>query len=139
MNAAISKPIRIRRKHLSFWIPSITPVSTLCSIALPRQPSGEWLEVKERLGYKVKEIVERQGASFAFPSSSIYVERLPFGQPEAFPFAKTTKSIPLRSDQENPTISVRNRFTPKSDQFGEFPLLRFFILYPRSHPALSIN
>lgn len=55
---------------------------------------GEWLEVKERLGYKVKEIVERQGASFAFPSSSIYVERLPFGQPEAFPFAKTTKSIP---------------------------------------------
>lgn len=46
---------------------------------------GEWLEVKERLAYKIKEIVEAEKVSFAFPSQSIYVESLPLGQPEAFP------------------------------------------------------
>lgn len=46
---------------------------------------GEWLAAKERLAYRVKEIVESHGASFAFPSSSIYVETLPFGKPEPFP------------------------------------------------------
>jgi len=45
---------------------------------------GEWLQVKERLAYKVKEIVEGQNASFAFPSTSLYVETLPFGTPEFF-------------------------------------------------------
>lgn len=45
---------------------------------------GEWLEVKERLAYKVKEIVEGQNASFAFPSTSLYVETFPFGTPESF-------------------------------------------------------
>jgi MscS family membrane protein len=45
---------------------------------------GEWLEAKERLAYKIKEIVEGEKASFAFPSSSIYVESLPFGTPESF-------------------------------------------------------
>ncbi|WP_308911811.1 mechanosensitive ion channel family protein [Pseudokordiimonas caeni] len=37
----------------------------------------EWLAVKEELLLKVKEIVEENGASFAFPSQSIYVETLP--------------------------------------------------------------
>jgi len=45
---------------------------------------GEWLAVKEQLGYKIKEIVEGHGASFAFPSTSLYVETLPFGTPEPF-------------------------------------------------------
>ena len=47
---------------------------------------GEWLACKERLAYKVKEIVEGHGAAFAFPSTSLYVETLPFGKPETFPF-----------------------------------------------------
>jgi len=54
---------------------------------------GEWLEAKERLAYKIKEIVEGQDASFAFPSSSIYVERLPLGQPEAFPIPASNKPL----------------------------------------------
>ena len=45
---------------------------------------GEWLAVKERLAYTIKDIVERHGASFAFPSTSLYVETLPFGTPESF-------------------------------------------------------
>jgi MscS family membrane protein len=45
---------------------------------------GEWLAVKEKLAYKIKEIVEHHGASFAFPSTSLYVETLPFGKPELF-------------------------------------------------------
>ena len=36
---------------------------------------GEWLKVKERLAVEVKKIVENNGASFAFPSTSIYVEK----------------------------------------------------------------
>jgi len=35
----------------------------------------EWLAVKERLAISVKQIVEKNDASFAFPSQSIYVEK----------------------------------------------------------------
>jgi len=35
----------------------------------------EWLKVKERLAIEVKQIVEKNNASFAFPSQSIYVEK----------------------------------------------------------------
>ena len=34
-----------------------------------------WLEVKERLAIEIKNIVEKNNASFAFPSQSIYVEK----------------------------------------------------------------
>lgn len=44
----------------------------------------EWMQIKEDLAYRVKEIVEGAGTAFAFPSSSLYVETLPFGTPEAF-------------------------------------------------------
>tara|TARA_Y100001970_G_scaffold288419_1_gene415647 strand:- start:1006 stop:2091 length:1086 start_codon:yes stop_codon:yes gene_type:complete len=36
---------------------------------------NEWLEIKEKLAIKIKEIVEKNKASFAFPSQSIYVEK----------------------------------------------------------------
>ena len=36
---------------------------------------SEWLKVKERLALNIKEIVEKNQASFAFPSQSIYVEK----------------------------------------------------------------
>ena len=35
----------------------------------------EWLAVKERLAIEIKKIVEKNKASFAFPSQSIYVEK----------------------------------------------------------------
>ena len=35
----------------------------------------EWLVVKEKLAIEIKQIVEKNGASFAFPSQSIYVEK----------------------------------------------------------------
>ncbi len=35
----------------------------------------EWLAVKERLAIQIKQTVEKNGASFAFPSQSIYVEK----------------------------------------------------------------
>ena len=35
----------------------------------------EWLVVKERLAIEIKQIVEKNKASFAFPSQSIYVEK----------------------------------------------------------------
>ena len=34
-----------------------------------------WLSVKERLAIQIKQIVEKNGAAFAFPSQSIYVEK----------------------------------------------------------------
>ena len=36
---------------------------------------NNWLDVKERLAIAIKQIVEKNGASFAFPSQSIYVEK----------------------------------------------------------------
>ena len=35
----------------------------------------EWLAEKERLAISIKQIVEKNKASFAFPSQSIYVEK----------------------------------------------------------------
>ena len=35
----------------------------------------KWLSVKERLAIKIKQIVEKNDAAFAFPSQSIYVEK----------------------------------------------------------------
>ena len=45
---------------------------------------GEWLAVKERLAYRIKEIVQEAGSDFAFPSTSIYLESFPGDQPEVF-------------------------------------------------------
>ena len=58
---------------------------------------GEWLAVKEGLAYKIKEIVEGHGAAFAFPSTSLYVESLPFGVPEAFSPPTPSPSSPHTS------------------------------------------
>jgi MscS family membrane protein len=59
---------------------------------------GEWLEVKEALAYKIKEIVEGAGSGFAFPSRSLYVEALPGGAPERFvPPESTPAGIQSRS------------------------------------------
>jgi MscS family membrane protein len=61
---------------------------------------GEWLEAKERLAYKIKEIVEAEKAGFAFPSSSIYVESLPFGQAETFPLQPSDKPVSSHMSRE---------------------------------------
>ena len=45
---------------------------------------GEWLAAKERLAYRIKEIVQEAGSEFAFPSTSIYLESFPGDQPEVF-------------------------------------------------------
>ena len=45
---------------------------------------NEWLSVKERLAIEIKQIVESNKASFAFPSQSIYLESLPSDKPEIF-------------------------------------------------------
>ena len=36
----------------------------------------EWINVKDRLIITIKAIVEKNGASFAFPSQSVYVEKV---------------------------------------------------------------
>jgi MscS family membrane protein len=36
---------------------------------------NDWLKIKETLALEIKQIVEKNGASFAFPSQSIYVEK----------------------------------------------------------------
>lgn len=57
---------------------------------------GEWLAIKEELACKVKEIVESAGTGFAFPSRSLYLERLPDDAPEVFvPPRSQTKDAPV--------------------------------------------
>ncbi|MBR0071495.1 MAG: hypothetical protein IJP87_04085, partial [Campylobacter sp.] len=38
---------------------------------------GEFLEVKQDVLFKIMEILEQNSLSFAFPSQSLYVEKLP--------------------------------------------------------------
>ncbi len=45
---------------------------------------GEWLEIKEALAFRIKDIVRNAGSNFAFPSQSVYLETLP-GDVENFP------------------------------------------------------
>lgn len=45
---------------------------------------GEWLKIKETLAYRIKEIVEGAGTSFAFPSRSIYMASVSSEAPEPF-------------------------------------------------------
>lgn len=45
---------------------------------------GEWLEIKERLALRVKEIVEGEGSSFALPSRTLYMSGFGDEQPEMF-------------------------------------------------------
>ena len=60
---------------------------------------GEWLRIKEELALRIKETVERNKSGFAFPSSSLYVETLPFGQPETFPVAPKTRRKTRRTQK----------------------------------------
>ena len=60
---------------------------------------AEWLEIKERLAYEVKQIVEDAGAAFAFPSRSLYLETLP-DAPEPFPIPGQT--IPADTANKEP-------------------------------------
>jgi MscS family membrane protein len=45
---------------------------------------GEWLIIKEQLAYKAIEVILGAGSSFAFPSTSLYVESLPHDKPDLF-------------------------------------------------------
>ncbi len=46
---------------------------------------GEWLRIREELAFHIKDVVEKEaGAGFAFPSQSLYVEKLPGSAPELF-------------------------------------------------------
>ncbi len=38
---------------------------------------GEWLAIKEDVMLKIMEIVEKNGSTFAFPSRSLYIEKIP--------------------------------------------------------------
>ena len=54
---------------------------------------AEWMRVKEDLLYHIKQLVEGAGTGFAFPSSSLYVETLPFGKPDAIPVQLEEKPV----------------------------------------------
>ncbi|MBW1641803.1 MAG: mechanosensitive ion channel family protein [Deltaproteobacteria bacterium] len=55
---------------------------------------GEWLQIKEKLAYKIKEIVKTAETAFAFPSQSVYVESLPTDKAEVFVPPSDTKIEP---------------------------------------------
>lgn len=46
--------------------------------------NAEYFEIKERLAFKVKDVIETVGTAFAFPSRSVYVESIAHPKPEAF-------------------------------------------------------
>lgn len=70
---------------------------------------GEWLQAKENLAYAIKKIVEDAGTSFAFPSTSIYLESTPDERPETF--------VPPSSDKNQPN-SAKFGAEPREDDGG---------------------
>jgi MscS family membrane protein len=61
---------------------------------------GQWLEIKESLAYRIKEIVTAAGTGFAFPSQSLYVETLPTEKAERFipPDEKEKPDLPIAGE-----------------------------------------
>ncbi|MDP7460288.1 MAG: mechanosensitive ion channel family protein [Alphaproteobacteria bacterium] len=76
--------------HVDSFNDSSIDILLYCFTSTTRWP--QWMRVKEDLAFAIKGIVEGAGSGFAFPSTSIYVETLPFGTPEAFPNAANTSS-----------------------------------------------
>lgn len=91
---------------------------------------GEWLAIKEQLAFHIKKIVENEGASFAFPSRSLYFEKLPDGAaPEAFEPPSDREGapaddgkVPETPESESVKASKRNpggqRGAPRPDGRG---------------------
>lgn len=87
---------------------------------------GEWLEIKERLAYKIMEIVQGAGAGFAFPSSSLYVESLPEDRPESFtppnPSDNSSDAVPEQPPSKNASsdgqLQESAQGTPENDGDG---------------------
>jgi hypothetical protein len=71
------------------WI-SYLHTTALSPILLQQKASSYFL--KEELACRIKEIVEGAGTSFAFPSTSIYVETVPTEQAEVFVPPSATES-----------------------------------------------
>ena len=69
--------------HVDSFNDSSIDIILYCFTATTRWK--EWMRVKEDLAFAIKRIVEEAGSSFAFPSTSIYLETIPFGTPELFP------------------------------------------------------
>lgn len=65
---------------------------------------AEWMQVKEELLYHLKTLVEDAGTGFAFPSSSIYVETMPFGTPEAVPARNEDGSQQMPTNDQGPVV-----------------------------------
>lgn len=81
---------------------------------------GEWMRVKEDLLYHIKELVEDAGTGFAFPSSSLYVETLPFGKPEAIPVQLEEAPVEARpAPGKRPSSSEQIDRGPTAEGEGE--------------------
>lgn len=59
---------------------------------------GEWLGIKEKLAYAIKDIVEGAGTGFAFPSQSVYIESVPGEAPEAFNPPAAKKAVAKKAE-----------------------------------------
>ena len=58
---------------------------------------GEWLKIKEQLTYAIMDIVDQAGSGFAFPSQSLYIEKIPGERAEVF--------VPPGAGLQEPTVS----------------------------------
>ncbi len=63
--------------HIYFTDFQDSSLGILCYFFTKTTNWGEYMQVRERLNLEIMRIVETHGASFAFPSQSLYVESLP--------------------------------------------------------------
>lgn len=63
-------------------------INILVNILIVSADYGQFMRAQQNLIYKIIELVENNGSDFAFPSQSLYIEKLPAGA-AAFPFGVT--------------------------------------------------
>ena len=77
-----------KNKHTSYFVRidsfSDSSIDMLVQAFTLTNDWGDFLKIKEHLAVKVIKIVEKNGAGFAFPSQSIYLESLPEDRAEIF-------------------------------------------------------
>lgn len=75
-------------------------INILVNVLIATADYGQFMKAQQNLIYKIMDLVETNGSDFAFPSQSIYVEKLPEGA-AAFPFGIT----------EDGSIETKENFT----------------------------
>lgn len=86
-------------------------INILVNVLIVTADYTQFMRAQQNLIYKIMELVENNGSDFAFPSQSLYIEKLPQGA-AAFPFGIT----------EDGEYEIKDTATPGGEYKGTSPI-----------------